>query len=311
MKKSPFKITMFIIEILNFVLLLALIKYLGVLKSIHVINAKNWLGLFFNNSYVVSTLCGIFSIIILYVAQLKYCKKMIKKDFRCNEIIGDLSAGIQKSFNLLDKAMMMENGLVQEPNYEINSTSGKCEQEKAQALIQRRQAEAAQYWEFYKEHKVQLYICNLSFTFDNNTLLIESIQTVFFININFRLLDIVNNIKNRKPNLVEKWKRIEQLESKYEHSKDESLKTECGKLVEDYLVDLKIMATYTQNLLEYLEYDPTFLKLFSKTFNEKYQVEVFFSLPYETRKKESKRIEKLVRKKMFKYKLKNFFYKEK
>ena len=68
-----------------------------------------------------------------------------------------------------------------------------------------RKLEAEKYIEFYIKHRADFELSNLALTYHNNWILIESIQTVFFINLNFKLLSIVNNIKNRKPNLDEEF----------------------------------------------------------------------------------------------------------
>ena len=43
----------------------------------------------FSNTYFSGTLCSILTVIIIYLVQVKYSKK-VKKDFRCNEIMQDI-----------------------------------------------------------------------------------------------------------------------------------------------------------------------------------------------------------------------------
>ena len=49
----------------------------------------------------------------------------------------------------------------------------------------------------------------------NNDILIESLQSCFFLNLNFKLLSIVNNIKNRLPNIRNGYPEIKEMCKKY------------------------------------------------------------------------------------------------
>lgn len=48
------------------------------------------------NEYVSSVKCSVVEMIILHIIQLRYSKKMIKKDTRCKEVIQDLEDGIKE-----------------------------------------------------------------------------------------------------------------------------------------------------------------------------------------------------------------------
>ena len=66
------------------------------------------------------------------------------------------------------------------------------------------------YYKFYKEYEVDFEMMAYSLSCENNDILIESLQSCFFLNLNFKLLNIVNNIKNRLPNIrnaIQKSKR--------------------------------------------------------------------------------------------------------
>ena len=47
------------------------------------------------NTYISGISCSIIAVIVIYFVQIKYSKWMIKKDFRCNEIMMDISNGIR------------------------------------------------------------------------------------------------------------------------------------------------------------------------------------------------------------------------
>ena len=77
------------------------------------------------------------------------------------------------------------------------------------------------FYEFYKKNSGDVDIITLSLSYENNDLLIDSVQSCFLINLNFKLLSIVNNIKNRLPNLRKNYPEIKELYKKYELEKNE------------------------------------------------------------------------------------------
>lgn len=54
---------------------------------------------------------------------------------------------------------------------------------------------------------------------------------------------------------------------------DEKMMTQLNDMLCDYFMELKLMAGYWKRLLDYLQYDPTFINLFVKTYNERYRIE--------------------------------------
>lgn len=133
------------------------------------------------------------------------------------------------------------------------------------------------------EHKGDIYLANLALSYEGNDLLIDSIQSCFFINLNFKLLEILNNVKNRLPNLRNKYPEIEELEKKYKETPNEELMIQLGEKLASYFVDARFMAVYWKELFDYLEYDPTFIKLFVKTYNTRYKFEEDITQPVTVR----------------------------
>lgn len=171
MKNSLYKIFMFIFQIVNIILLLILCVRLNAFDIIAKINLPKILNTLFNNNYIINILCSIISIFILYFIQVNYSKHMIKKDFRCNEVIIDLYDGIEKTTELLELAKSIKSyNDIQEDKTQNN-------------YIANRKIEAQSYYDFYTEHIHDFEFCNLILTYENNKILIDSIQTVFFINL--------------------------------------------------------------------------------------------------------------------------------
>ncbi len=273
MKTSPFKITIFIINILILMFAILLCCHFNVFEFISETDFGQVLYTTFNNGYIISILSSIIAVIILYVIQIIHCKRKIKKDIRCNEIMEDIQTAIEWA-----------DELFQLP---INTNKGRFN-----------------YIDFYKANKSSFETTNKMFLYHNNNILIESVQSVFFININFKLLNIVNNIKNRKPNIESKYKAFkEALEAK--NISEKLIDAE----IEDYLTDLKFYAQYWKALLDYLKFDNYEQKKYNEIFNSKYDIHEVLKLPTKQQNKILKSVTKLVKKKIRKEKFKNFFKK--
>ena len=252
-----------------------------------------------HNDYFINIACTLLTAVGLYIIQIQYSKYKLKNDLRCNEIIHDVYDGIENTFKLVKNA---------EP---ISGEIKALKETHNLDYLAVRKLKAEKYIEFYIKYKVDFELSNLVLTYHNNWILIESIQTVFFINLNFKLLSIVNNIKNRKPNLDEKFPKIKDLYEKYEKEKDDKIITDLGRNIEQFLLDIDFMAMYWYALLNYLGYDPIPIKMYIAIFNAKYpsteERSAYFKLPISTQNKISGKIQKQAKKEYLKYKIKNFF----
>lgn len=291
---------MLILNILSLILLTAICIHLNIIKVENLVDCltptKDAILIFLRNDYVVNILCTILTAVILYILQIKYSKHKLKRDFRCNEIIHDVYTGIEETQTILNNTKNLNTEL--EPLKKLS-------------YLERQKPVAQKYVEFYSTHECNFHLSNLSFTYHNNDILIDSINTVFFINLNFKLLNIINNIKNRKPNLVEKYPSIESLYEQYKNEKSDDVLIKLGNEIEHYLTDLKFMAQYWLALLNYLGYDPIPTKLYIDFFNELYPTTEdtvkFYDLPIPQQHKISKKIIRKATWVYFKYKVKNFF----
>ena len=300
MKKSTYNVLMLILNILSLILLTIICVHLNIIKVEGLVDwltpAKDAILKFLRNDYVVNILCTILTAVILYILQIKYSKHKLKRDIRCNEIIHDLYTGIEETQTILND--------VQKFNTELEPL-------KKLSYLERQKPVAQKYVEFYSNHECNFHLSNVSFTYHNNDILIDSINTVFFINLNFKLLNIINNIKNRKPNLVEKYPSIESLYEQYKKEKSDDVLIQLGNEIEHYLTDLKFMAQYWLALLNYLGHDPIPTKLYIEFFNELYPTTEdaikFYNLPTPQQHKISKKIIRKAAWVYFKYKVKNFF----
>lgn len=205
MKKSPFNITIFVITVLILILALILCIYFNAFSIFSRVPFWNNVKLFFENAYVVNIITSIAVVILMYFIQLAYCKRKIKKDFRCNEVLEDIQDGLDKANVLIQKASLFELSNQNE------------EPDKVKYL----------YYEFYLQNKERFSFCKMIFTYENNDILISSIQSAFFINLNFKLLNIINNIKNRLPNIKNGFERIQELCNKLETKNDKKTKSKA------------------------------------------------------------------------------------
>ena len=146
----------------------------------------------------------------------------------------------------------------------------------------------------------------MELSYEGNDLLIESIQSCFFINLNFKLLEILNNVKNRLPNLRENYPEIEKLEKKYKETDNEDVMIRLGEKLDIYFIDVKFMVDYWRELLDYLEYDPTLVRTFVSVYNKYYGLEKI-PLSEEIQNNQMLRISREVRKTILRSKLRNFW----
>lgn len=146
-----------ILRIFLLVLLLLIARKLGVFSEIIKITfVRNIL----NNTYVSGVLCSIIAVIIVYKWQVWYCKIRLKQDIRCNECIRDIYHGIETACKYtpdVDKAQEYEDDVQCE-----------CKQK---------------YVAYYKKHQTSIETTNLELCDDRNDLLMDSIQSCFFVNL--------------------------------------------------------------------------------------------------------------------------------
>ena len=146
------------------------------------------------NTYISGVFCSVIAFIIIYKWQVWYSKRKLKQDFRCNECIEGIYDGVEIVFKYGSLVPVKEK-----------SKDG-CD------YTELRKKNAKKYVDFYTEHKGDIHLANLSLSYEGNDLLVETIQSCFFINLNFKLLEILNNVKNRLPNLRKNYPEIEKLE---------------------------------------------------------------------------------------------------
>ena len=280
---------MFVLLMICLMLLIAIAIKIEVFKGLSTCFVFKTIVSIMKNSYVSSILCSISAVLIIYITQVYHSKKMLKKDFRCNEIIEDVYDGIEIYCKLKDEI------------------PEKVERMPDEDVLDKRRRESLMFYEFYKKNSGDVDIITLSLSYENNDLLIDSVQSCFLINLNFKLLSIVNNIKNRLPNLRKNYPEIKELYKKYELEKNEKELNDLGNRLSTYFIDLHFMAMYWNELLDYLGYDPTYIKMFIKIFNSKYDTMEDIKQPAEVRNLRAKEVDKAVRKAIWQYKIKHFW----
>lgn len=238
-KRSHFKIIVIILLLTITVLLLKICVNFNIIDFNFNLSfdkpLKEVINKFFKNDYVINILFTIITAVTLYVLQIKYSKYKLKRDFRCNEIIHDLYNGIESAYKIRSNAKQIR--------IELDSFSDIDFREKEKI-------KSKNYCDFYNANKTDFYLSHLALTY-NNDILIDSIQTVFFLNLNFKLLNIINNIKNRKPNLEKEYPQIETLYEKRKKEKQENDLLALGNEIEQYITDVSFMGEYCLDLLNY------------------------------------------------------------
>lgn len=290
-KNSLYRKIMFIISISCLILLIIIAAKMGIFSILNMCNLFGIIKKIISNTYFSSIICSVLSVVLIYIIQVQYSKKMLKKDFRCNEIIQDIFSGIENYCELMDR--------IPEPTKRKDNED----------FFEKRKQDSLMYYQFYKKNKIDIDLITISFSDTNNDILIDSLQSCFFLNLNFKLLNIVNNIKNRLPNLQDGYPEIEKAYEEFiAEGKEESLIT-LGNKLPYYLIDLRFMVIYWKELLDYLNYDPTYIKLFVQTYNSKYNIVEDIKQPKEVLYAKNREIDKVVRKAIRINKIKQFWNK--
>ena len=159
---------------------------------------------------------------------------------------------------------------------------------------------------FYKNNITDIKIINGLFTYRNKELLLDSLKSSLFINLNFTFLGIYNHIKDRLPNLREDYPEIEKLYEEYEKDLSDELTIKLGEKLQHYFVDLKYMVKYYWQLLDYIGFDFEYSKLW-KEINKQLLDNMDNPVTVETIRASVRTTQKIVTKEWLKYKFKNFW----
>lgn len=282
---------MFTISVICLILLIIITVKIGVFSEFTSYIGFEKILSIFNNSYFSSVVCSIISVIVIYFFQIQYSKRKLKKDLRCNEIIQDIYDGIENYYHI-------KNTIPKKTNK--NTEKDYAKRQKADGLL---------YYEFYKKNEADFIMMAYSLSDVSNDILIDSLQSCFFLNLNFKLLSIINNIKKRLPNIRNGYLEIKELCKKYEMNYDENALISIENRFPYYLIDLQFIVIYWQELLDYLNYDPTYIKLFVHAYNSQYDILEELKQPKKIQYIKQKKIEKEVRKAIWLYRIKNFWNK--
>lgn len=199
--------------------ILSLILYISQTREIKPFVFQDALQRVLDNQYFVNIFCSFVVIFIAYYTHIAYCKRKLLRDFRFEEALSDMYSNVEQAEELLAGLQSSKSSLS----------------------------------EFYNQNKPSLELVHDLFLYPNNSIIWDSISTVFFINLNFRLLGILNNINNRIPTLSKWWTRIE-----------ESCPDEIEYNVKHYCLDLKFLCEYFHELFDYFNYSDELTKLANK-----------------------------------------------
>lgn len=255
-----------------------------------------------NNTYVSGILSGILSVIIIYKWQVWYSKRKLKEDFRCNECINDIFMSIEEFRKYEGNIPKEIHGPYFDDKVDMDDP------EKAESYRNIRSQNALRYVKFYEKYKVQIDSVTQGLSYEGLNLLLESIQTCFFINLNFTLLMIINNVKNRLLSLRKQYPDIKSLDEKYRITGNQENSIQLGEMLSIYFVDLKFMVKYWKELLDYLGYDYEYESNFIHLYRQNYNVHDFLEMPVDEQLKQIRKISKDAKKMTWRNKFKNHWH---
>ena len=190
MKKSAYRKVIFITLCVALLLLIAIAWKVQVFQILMAVPFFPTIKSVVNNSWFCSICCSIIAVYLIYRWQVWYSKGKLKADFRCNEVIEAVYDGIEEFIKFYQEIPTKEQ-------------SDGCKTAEDYHLLRKKNAQV--FVDFYSKHKGEVFIANLAMAYEGNDLLLDSIQSCFFINLNFELLSIINHVKNRLPNLRKKY----------------------------------------------------------------------------------------------------------
>lgn len=232
------------------------------------------------NTYISGIICSIISVFIVIWGQVKISKIKIKQDLRCSEIIFDVTSEID-SVEKIAKEIPEIKGKIGEDEYKVC-----CEK----------------VYDFYKKNKNTIDFIVLAIASKNNVILLESVQACFFLNLNFKILGIVNNIKNRLPNISEGNKELERIYIKLEKNESGNEREENIRLfalsLSYFVKDLVFLAHYWNDLFMYLEFDSDYYRKFFDVYASNYPGDNIFNHTQKEQKKIIADIDKIVNKEL-------------
>lgn len=290
MNQSIFRKTMFSMTLVCLILLVGIAWKVEVFQTIGALPFFPIVTWLIHNSWFCSICSSIIAVFLIYKWQVWYSKRKLRADFRCNEVIEGIYDGIETFADFFGDT----------------PTKIKSENEDDWLSIRRENAQA--YVEFYKKNAAKIYIMNLAMSYEGNDLLLDSIQSCFFINLNFELLSIMNHVKNRLPNLRKKYPEISERYERFKTTPNDEDLFLLGDMLPTYFVDLKLMATYWKDLFDYLGYDPSYIRLLSKIYNEKYSLKDDINQSAGVQNAHLKEVEKLAKKEIQKNKWSHFWH---
>lgn len=255
--------------------LIILVDNIKILEN-PVINCLNGLA----NIYVSGVVCSVIGVILIFAWQLKYSKYKLKKDFRCGEIMSVVAQELE-TVEKISKEMPSIHGRIGSDEYNKS-----CEN----------------VYEFYQKNKVKLWFSATVLSGHNNDILIESVQACFFLNLNFEVLGIVNNIKNRLPNIREGEEKLNDLYKQLEDKnnctgRNESL-CKFAEYLSRYVQHLNFLAQYWDDLISYLNFDREYQNKFLHIFVSLYPDDNILDYSHEEQLKMIEEIDKITRKEL-------------
>lgn len=191
-----------------------------------------------SNPYISGLIYSIGLIFVVFSVQIIISKRKIKHDFRCAEIMEDLFDGI---FSLEE---IMKNRKDDESDKDFIITN-----------------------------KARLSTIKQILIYDNNNILIESLNLCFFLNLNFELLGIINNIKNRIPNIKKDGRVSDYLN--YDKNSNSDFTENDAHI---YLTDLQFLAGYWKALLDYLDYDNSYNQILLQYYDKYFPIGHFTTI---------------------------------
>lgn len=186
------------------------------------------------NVYVSGIICSIIGVLIVVWWQIKYSKLKLREDEQCKDILSEISVGM----NIFDK-------LRNEMPYFHD--------------MDRVFRDHEIFYNMCKKYDDQIDMVFQFFAGKNNDVLLDSVQSCFFINLNFDVLNITNKLKVALNGVRTERQQLLKLKDKIEHEQIQRNRIiyleGWSTIMVDYLKNMEDLNKYWKYLCEYLGYE--------------------------------------------------------
>lgn len=220
--------------LINIVLIIVLlVNKINILEE-PIIESISELTEVLKNTYVSGISCSIIGVFIVVWWQIKYTKLKLREDEQCKEILSYTSIGMNIFDDLRNEMPYFHD-------------------------MDRVFRDHENFYNMCKKYDERINMVFIFFAGKNNDVVLDSVQSCFFINLNFDVLNITNKLKVALNGVRSERQKLLELKDKIEHEQIQRNRIiyleGWSTIMVVFLKNMEDLNKYWKNLCEYLGYD--------------------------------------------------------